>query len=208
VVAAAVTGVFGLVGGDHPSSKSVRSASGGNSSNNGACVGGGADVSGTVNCGPRAEQTSPSQIRFSTRLDYSSSGEFVVPGRIMTRPPPSGPCTDSEIAKRLAWFRSHAAVQRSRMRITVDVVNDSQQTLILQHIGLRRYARGPETTGRSFPVCHAGEGEGVGIQYIKMNLFKPPILRVLHEGRCSDDPVRFFAKSGTASRVPNRRVNA
>jgi hypothetical protein len=172
IVGAVVTGGFGLIAGDRTTSTTARhiSVSGGSSSNTGVCVSGGVYVGGTINCAPSTKPATPSQlVHFTTYTNHETGSPWVVPHGV---PPPPGNCAETEVDNRIAWLERHGT-SLGELQVSVQVVDDSQDTLVFQHIGLRSYEQRPRITGRTYFTCEPGSGP-VGGQFIELNLDKRP----------------------------------
>lgn len=197
-LAAIITGGFGLFDTgliQHASTTRIVSASGGHASNSDTCVGGGAYVSGTVNCAAASQSSAIQFVHFSTSVLHEPGGDWIV-RHPKGSPPSPGECTEPEIARRASWLERQGGIETELLRIRVQVVNDSSETLVLQHLGFASYEHRARVRGRSYLTC-APEGGPVEGEHIEINLHSiPPTLEFLNEAYKPTTPFAFSPTHG------------
>lgn len=196
MLGAVIAGGFGLLGSSRgDTAGSTVSANGGHASNVNTCVGGGAYVRGTVNCSSRPQPSAAQLVHFSTFVQHEPGGNWIV-SHPKGSPPPPGECLDPEIARRAAWLESQHGIESELMRIRVQVVNDSSETLIFQHLGFASYEHLPRVGGRYYIEC-LPEGGPVAGEHVEINLHNvPPTLEFQNEGFEKTAPFSFSPTHG------------
>jgi hypothetical protein len=196
VLGAVITGGFGLLSsGKGDAAGGTVSANGGHASNINTCVGGGAYVRGTVNCSSRPQSSAAQLVHFSTYVQHEPGGNWIVP-HPKGFPPSPGECLDPEIARRAAWLESQHGIESELMRIRLQVVNDSSETLVFQHLGFASYEHLSRVTGHYYIECLA-EGGPVAGEHIEIDLHSiPPTLEFQNEGYETTMPFSFSPTHG------------
>jgi hypothetical protein len=136
------------------------------------------------------------QVHFTVSTTQEVGAQWIVPHPVGS-PPPPGSCTDLELNRRVRWFVHNGGVIQGLMRIRVDVVNDSPDTLVLNGVSLHSYSRGPRTLGRSYVAC-APIGGSIDFEKIEMNLFTRPPTFSFQDANY--DPIPTFAFAPTKGR--------
>ena len=89
------------------------------------------------------------------------------------RPPPPGDCELSDIRRRAAWFARHGGAPAGAERFRVEVVNDSDRTMVINGLAVKRLTRLPPIKGTGVTLC-PGEGGPFDTQYALINLDERP----------------------------------
>lgn len=100
---------------------------------------------------------------------------WIVPFRAggANRPPAPGQCDTNTLLARERWFASHGGALRGREAFMVEVVNDSDKTLVVDGIRLEKPKTLPRIEGVSHTMC-PGEGGPFDMQYATVNLDARP----------------------------------
>lgn len=153
-----------------------------------------------MNCKSSIKPTAAQLVHFSTYVQHEVGSNWIVPHPKGT-PPSPGECTEADIARRVAWLESQHGTEAELLRIRVQVVNDSSETLVFQRLGLVSYEHRPRIEGHPYIAC-APEGGPVEGEHIEMNLHKiPPTLEFLNEGYKPTTPFAFSPTHGEPGRV-------
>jgi hypothetical protein len=88
-------------------------------------------------------------------------------------PPPPGSCTEAQIEARADWFRERAGVPGAFENFEVEVVNDSDRTLVLEGLRLDDLEALPAVSGVPETLC-PGEGGPFDRQYASVDLDGSP----------------------------------
>lgn len=186
VLAALVTGGFGLLSGGtaEPNGRGKGvSATGGGGRNDGACVSDGVVVEGTVHCAPpRDDGDSPTSAGSANDLVHITvvnepmdDDVWIAPASTTRgeRPPPQGNCGQADIDARASWFANRGGAPAGFEIFRVDVVNDSDRTMVIEGLKVANIEVLPPIRGPGATLCE-GQGGPFDIQYVLIDLDQRP----------------------------------
>jgi hypothetical protein len=103
------------------------------------------------------------------------SDRWTVPGDIRSKPPAAGNCTEDELIKRRRWLESHRGVATGLVIARVEVVNDSDSTLVVEGLHLSSADELPPLQGMTYSLCPRGGGGAPEDQYATIDFDDAPL---------------------------------
>jgi hypothetical protein len=107
-------------------------------------------------------------------------------------PIPAGGCRESDIRARAKWFVDHGGVPAAFQSFQVQVINDSDKTLVVDGLRIEHLDALEPVIGPSDDLC-PGEGGPFEIQYATINLDRRPLNFEYHDASFRRIPAVDFA---------------
>src|SRR6185436_4811203 len=92
-----------------------------------------------------------------------------------SQPPPAGDCGESELLRRRRWFEEQGGVQAGFSFRRIEVVNDSDSTLLVEDLQPSDIEKLPVVRGAAYPLCPHDGGGPVEDQYAVIDLAHKPL---------------------------------
>ncbi|HEX6781863.1 MAG TPA: hypothetical protein VF125_07520 [Solirubrobacterales bacterium] len=99
---------------------------------------------------------------------------WTLPGRVSSDPPPAGTCTQPELIRRRRWFQAHGGLPTGQVVARVEVINDSDSTLLVEGLHLSSAEELPPLQGNTYSLCPNGGGGPPEDQYARIDFDESP----------------------------------
>lgn len=114
-------------------------------------------------------------VHISVMEEPLVSDHWIVPLTAAGRPPPAGDCGEEELLRRRHWLEEQGGVQAMSSFRRIEVVNDSDSTLLVEGLWPSDVERLPAAQGTDYPLCPRGGGGAVEEQYVAVDLARKPL---------------------------------
>ncbi len=107
---------------------------------------------------------------------------WIVPPDIRSKPPAAGDCLESDLLARRRWLEAHEGIPVGFTVAQVEIVNDSDKTLLVEGLKLSEVRRLPRPKGTTYTLCPNGGGGPVDDQYAMVDFDqRSPELKLFNE---------------------------
>jgi hypothetical protein len=120
---------------------------------------------------------------------------WIVPSSVRSTPPPAGECSSPELHARRQWLRRHQGIPVGFTVARVEIVNDSDKTLLVEELRLASARKLPPPEGSTYDLCPRGGGGPPGDQYVKIDFDQRPLAFQFFNERYEPVPAVDFSPS-------------